>query len=150
VTVTPGSKHPSARLAFAEVGTEPIDVPALTRCAADDAAGAVVTFCGVIRNHDAGQAVDGIDYTAHPKAADVLRQVALEFTGRAGVRAVGIAHRVGALTIGDVALFAIVAADHRREAIATTSDLVDEVKHRVPIWKHQHFSDGHSEWTGLP
>ena len=58
-------------------------------------------------------------------------------------------HRVGSLTIGDLALIAAVAAPHRAEAFAACAELVEEIKRRVPIWKRQHFADGVSEWVGL-
>ncbi|WP_028662745.1 molybdenum cofactor biosynthesis protein MoaE, partial [Saccharomonospora halophila] len=67
-----------------------------------------------------------------------------------GVRAVAVSHRVGDLTIGDVALACAVAADHRAEAFATCADLVDEVKARLPVWKHQWFADGTDEWVNSP
>ena len=59
------------------------------------------------------------------------------------------AHRIGHLEIGDVALVAVVAAPHRAEAFAACGKLVDAIKAEVPIWKHQHFTDGRSEWVGL-
>lgn len=135
---------------FAEVSAEPIDPAQLSTLASHDAAGAVVTFGGVVRNHDIGQPVDSIEYSAHPQAAEILRIVADEMTGRPGVHAVGVAHRIGHLHVGDIALVAVVAAEHRQQAFQTTIDLVDEVKKRLPVWKKQHFSDGHTEWTGLP
>jgi molybdopterin synthase catalytic subunit len=79
----------------------------------------------------------------------VLSDVVTEVAGRSsGVRAVAASHRIGVLEIGDAALVAAVAADHRQAAFATCADLVDTIKSRLPIWKHQFFADGADEWVG--
>lgn len=80
----------------------------------------------------------------------MARVVADVVAHRSGVRAVAVSHRLGTLEIGDVALACAVAADHRAEAFATCSDLVDEVKARLPVWKHQWFDDGTDEWVNSP
>lgn len=135
---------------FAKVSDTPLDAARLSAQVGHDAAGAVVTFSGVVRNHDIGQAVDSIEYSAHPLATKILQALAEEVTGREGVHAVGVAHRVGHLQVGEIAMVAVVAAEHRNQAFTATMDLVDEAKQRLPVWKKQHFSDGHTEWTGLP
>jgi molybdopterin synthase catalytic subunit len=112
-------------------------------------AGAVVGFVGVVRDHDGGRGVTRLEYSAHPSAARVLSEVVTEVAGRSsGVRAVAASHRIGVLEIGDAALVAAVAADHRQAAFATCADLVDTIKSRLPIWKHQFFADGADEWVG--
>ena len=65
-----------------------------------------------------------------------------------GVRAIAVSHRIGTLEIGDAALVAAVAADHRQAAFDTCALLVDTVKARLPVWKHQFFADGSDEWVG--
>jgi molybdopterin synthase catalytic subunit len=133
----------------AAVGEEPLDVAEHAALVEQAAAGAVVTFAGVVRDHDGGRAVRSLDYSAHPTAGKVVAEVAADIAARApGVRAIALNHRVGPLGIGDVALACAVAADHRREAFATCAELVDEVKRRLPVWKHQSFSDGTDEWVG--
>lgn len=111
-------------------------------------AGAVVSFQGIVRDHDEGRAVVALEYRAHPEAEAFLRACCDEVAERTGLR-VAAQHRVGPLTIGDVALVAAVAAAHRAEAFAACAELVDTIKARVPIWKRQRFSDGASEWVGL-
>ena len=140
----------SSTVVLAQISERPLDVGATQALVAHEAAGAVVSFSGVVRNHDIGQAVDSIEYSSHPQAGEILAALAAEAAGRDGVRAVAIAHRVGHLHVGDVAMVAVVAAEHRGQGFQAASDLVDEVKKRLPVWKKQHFSDGHSEWTGLP
>ncbi|GLY69151.1 molybdenum cofactor biosynthesis protein MoaE [Amycolatopsis taiwanensis] len=140
-----------ARIALAQVTDQPLSVEAHAALVEDRAAGAVVTFGGVVRDHDGGKTVQDLFYEGHPTASEVLAQVVAEVTGRrTGVRAVAVSHRLGALAIGDVALACAVAADHRAEAFATCAELVDEVKARLPVWKHQHFADGTDEWVNSP
>lgn len=113
------------------------------------AAGAVVGFVGMIRDHDGGRAVSRLEYSAHPSAEQVFAEVVTEVAGQAaGVRAVAASHRIGVLRIGEAALVAAVAADHRQAAFATCAQLVDTIKARLPVWKHQFFDDGTEEWVG--
>mgnify|MGYP005984603661 CR=1 FL=1 len=59
-------------------------------------------------------------------------------------------HRVGVLAVGEVAVVVVVAvAPHRAEAFAACSELIERLKHGVPIWKRQRFTDGVSEWVGV-
>lgn len=126
-----------------------IDLTEHEALVAHEAAGAVVSFAGVVRDHDGGRGVTRLEYSAHPSAHDVLAEVAAEVARSAqGVRAIAVSHRVGALAIGDAALVAAVAADHRRAAFETCALLVDTVKERLPVWKHQFFADGSEEWVG--
>ena len=115
---------------------------------AHEAAGAVVGFAGVVRDHDGGRTVTRLEYSAHPNAqrtlAEVVAAVAAESTG---VRAIAVSHRIGRLEIGDAALVAAVAADHRQAAFQTCARLVDRVKELLPVWKHQFFADGSDEWV---
>jgi molybdenum cofactor synthesis domain-containing protein len=114
------------------------------------ASGAVVTFAGVVRDHDRGRSVTALHYEGHPDADRILAEVVAEALGRPGVLAAGARHRTGDLAIGDLAFVAAVSAAHRREAFDACSWLVDEAKARLPIWKHQHFADGTDEWVNSP
>lgn len=112
-------------------------------------AGAIVGFVGMIRDHDEGRRVVRLEYSEHPSAAQVMADVVAEVSEAAtGVRAVAASHRIGVLHIGEAALVAAVAADHRQEAFATCTRLVDTIKARLPVWKHQFFDDGTDEWVG--
>ncbi len=110
-------------------------------------AGGRVVFCGVVRDHDDGRAVIELEYSGHPSAEEVLARIAAEFAADPEVLALAVSHRIGKLAVGDVALVAVVATAHRREAFAICARLVDEVKHRLPIWKRQVFVDGTDEWV---
>ena len=145
------STAPAASVLRAEISDAPITVEEHAALVANDASGAVVTFAGVVRDHDGGKSVLDLDYEGHPSAKAIIEEVAAAVAARhRGVRAVAVSHRIGALAIGDVALACAVAAEHRQEAFAACADLVDEVKARLPIWKHQSFADGTDEWVNCP
>lgn len=132
----------------AELTEHPIGAAEHEALVAHHAAGAVVSFAGVVRNHDGGRSVTRLEYSAHPSAAQVLADVAAEVAAESTrVRALAVSHRVGPLEIGDAALIAVVAADHRRAAFETCARLVDRVKELLPVWKHQFFVDGTDEWV---
>lgn len=128
----------------------PLDPRAIEDAARDPHCGALASFVGVVRDHDGGADVVGIDYSAHPLAAEALAEVASEFADRVGVHRIEVHHRVGGLRVGDEAMVVAVAAEHRAQAFSTISAIVDEVKARVPIWKKQYLLDGSHEWSGLP
>lgn len=132
----------------AGVSAEPIDVDALAQAVGAATAGALVTFAGVVRNHDNARAVDALEYHAHPTAGGVVAEVAAEIVARYPAVTVAVQHRVGTLVVGDVALGAAVSSAHRREAFVACSELVDLVKQRLPVWKRQLFADGSDEWVG--
>jgi molybdopterin synthase catalytic subunit len=135
----------------AAVGEEPLDVAEHAALVDGPRSGAVVTFAGVVRDHDHGRTVRALDYEGHPSAGSVVEKVAAEVAGRyPGVTALAVSHRIGSLAIGDVALACAVAAEHRREAFDACSDLVDEVKRALPVWKRQEFGDGTEEWVNCP
>jgi molybdopterin synthase catalytic subunit len=131
----------------ADVTEAPIAVEDVRALAADASAGAVVTFSGDVRDHDHGRSVERLEYEGHPTATAVIAAVAAEVASRHDVIAIAVAHRIGPLRVGDAALVAAVSAAHRGEAFQACADLVDEVKHRLPVWKHQVFSDGTDEWV---
>ena len=91
-----------------------------------------------------------LEYQAHPGAARVLAEVAAEVRADPRVLGLAVSHRVGTLAVGDVALVAAVACAHRSAAFEVCARLVDEVKHRLPIWKRQVFADGSDEWVNCP
>jgi molybdopterin synthase catalytic subunit len=133
---------------LAVISGAPLDRLAIEAFAQTTADGAVVTFEGVIRDHDHGSGVSALDYEAHPDAEAFLREVCESIAAESGLR-VAAAHRIGHLVVGDIALIACVAAPHRADAFDACARLVDEIKKRVPIWKRQHLDDGVSEWVGL-
>jgi len=132
------------------VTREPLDLAAHEAAVAGRRAGAVVSFQGVVRDHDHGRCVAELEYEAHPSAPEVLAQVAREIAADPDVYALAVSHRVGPLAIGEVALVAAVSTAHRAAAFAACARLVDEVKARLPVWKRQVFTDGTEEWVNCP
>jgi len=130
-----------------ELQDEPLSVDEIRAVAADPAAGAVVVFAGTVRDHDHGRRVTGLAYTAHPSAAAELSRVAEKIAASHPIVSLAVAHRTGDLQIGDLAVVAAVGAAHRQVAFVACHALIDELKATVPIWKHQLFADGTSEWV---
>lgn len=111
-------------------------------------AGGTAVFVGTVRADDHGRAVVGLGYSAHPSAEQQLGEVAAQVASSHGALAVAAVHRVGELAVGDLAVVVAVACPHRAEAFTACRALIDELKARVPIWKHQRFADGGEEWVG--
>lgn len=134
----------------AGITEEPLDGELARREVADPGCGAVVGFSGVIRDHDGGRdGVTGLEYSAHPGAAQVISEVVAGTAREHPGTRVWAEHRIGALAVGDSALEVAVAAAHRTEAFAACSALVDRIKASVPIWKRESFADGQHTWVGL-
>jgi len=115
---------------------------------ADPTAGGTALFIGTVRNHDHERPVEQLRYEAHPDALRRMREVAEGVAADPLVTALAAVHRTGPLAVGDTAVIVAVAASHREAAFAACRRLIDEVKAEVPIWKHQHFTDGATEWVG--
>ena len=131
-----------------EIRDTPLDVAEVVAALDDDASGGLTLFVGRVRDHDGGKGVSRLEYSGHPGAGEVIIEVAREITERYPDTVIALAHRVGPLAIGETARGCAVAAPHRKQAFAACDDLVDTVKQRLPIWKHQHFADGTDEWVG--
>jgi molybdopterin synthase catalytic subunit len=113
-------------------------------------AGGIALFAGAVRDSDHGRGVTGLSYSAHPLAEAELRRVAEMIAEKFKVLGIAAVHRVGDLAVGDLAVVTAVACAHRDEAFGACRELIDVLKASVPIWKHQLFADGTSEWVGTP
>lgn len=160
--------EPAFEVVNAMLSADPLSVDQAIAAVESDTAGAVVSFSGVVRNHDGGKPVQRLSYSAHPTAHQVMADVVAQLVAeqlRAGQATGGetgaesdsttappvriwVAHRIGMLEIGDPALVCAVSAAHRGQAFAVCSELVDRIKAQVPIWKEQFFTDGTVEWVG--
>jgi molybdopterin synthase catalytic subunit len=130
------------------IAESPIEAAPLENFVLTPQNGALVTFRGIVRDHDHGESVSALDYQAHPEAARFLEEACATVAAETGLR-IAAAHRVGALAIGDTALVAAAAAPHRAEAFAACERVVEIIKQTVPIWKRQYLTDGVTEWVGL-
>ena len=128
--------------------TGPLDTAALARAMRDDACGGYAEFEGWVRNHNEGHAVTRLEYEAFAELAEKegARIVAAAIE-KYGVTRAACVHRIGSLGIGDVAVWVGVSAAHRDEAFRACRYIIDEVKHRVPIWKKEHYVNGDSGWV---
>ena len=125
-----------------------LSVDEVFRAVGDEAAGGTALFVGTVRNHDEGADVDALGYSCHPSAESEMRRIAEKVVAEYPVRALAAVHRVGDLKVGDLAVVVAVSCPHRGEAFEACRRLIDDLKHDVPIWKHQKFSDGTEEWVG--
>ena len=132
---------------LAELRESPLSVDEVLSAVGDPSAGGISLFVGVVRDHDHGQDVARLGYTAHPTAEAELRRVAEKVAASFDAIAVAAVHRVGDLAVGDLAVVVAVSCAHRGEAFSACRALIDELKQTVPIWKHQQFAGGGSEWV---
>lgn len=141
----------TGQLIGVHISADPLEdlASAARRQVATAAMGAVVTFEGVVRDHDEGRGVTRLTYSSHPDAEQMMAEVVGGVVRRHPEVRAWAAHRVGELDVGDLAFVVVVAAAHRAPAFAAASDIADEVKARVPVWKEQEMSDGSTTWVGL-
>jgi molybdopterin synthase catalytic subunit len=132
---------------MAHLTDSPIDPQDVAAMVHDARHGAVVSFVGTVRDHHAGHQVTALRYECYGPMAEVEcerieSEAEVEFGARVAVR-----HRIGDLVVGDVAVVVAAAAAHRDAAFAAARWTIDEVKQRVPIWKHERYADGSTAWV---
>jgi len=137
-------------LRLVAIRADALSVDEVLAAVADDRAGGTAVFIGTVRDRDGDRSVVRLDYSAHPRAEDAIRKVALAVAADFPAVALAAVHRVGELSVGDLAVIVAASCPHRGEAFAAARRLIDEVKATVPIWKHQVFADGGEEWVGMP
>jgi molybdopterin synthase catalytic subunit len=131
-----------------QMTTDPIDPDDLRRHLFDPASGAYCSFEGWIRNENEGQAVVQLEYEAYePLALIEGEKILAEATERFSCLHAHCAHRTGLLEIGECAVWVGVSAPHRDEAFQACRYVIDQLKIRLPIWKKEHYADGHSGWV---
>ncbi|TAJ48894.1 MAG: molybdenum cofactor biosynthesis protein MoaE [Herbiconiux sp.] len=137
----------SRAVRFARISEVTITVEECVAAVQERQAGAVVTFAGVVRDHDEGRGVQGLSYSAHPAAGEAMAASADRVAAAHPEVVIAVSHRIGDLTVGDVALACAVSSAHRAAAFAACAELIDDIKATVPIWKEQAFDDGSTEWV---
>ena len=132
---------------LAELRDTPLWVDEVQEAVMDPAAGGIALFTGAVRDHDHGRGVVRLSYSAHPSAAAEIRRVAEKVAARYDVLALAAVHRVGDLSVGELAVVVAASCVHRDAAFDACRALIDDLKANVPIWKHQVFTGGDSEWV---
>ena len=128
----------------------PIAPDELRRALADPACGGYAAFEGWVRDSNEGQRVRGLEYEAF-EALGVREgeRIVADAIARFGVAHAACVHRIGALAVGELAVWVGVSAAHRDEAFRACRYIIDEVKHRLPIWKKEHYLNGDSGWVNF-
>ena len=133
---------------FFRFSHEPIDCAALRREMQDPACGGYAAFEGWVRNRNEGREVKLLEYEAfEPLAIKEGERILAAAAERHGVQRIACVHRIGSLALGDVAVWVGASSRHRNEAFLACREVIDEVKHRLPIWKKEHYLDGDSGWV---
>lgn len=146
----PPTRGSAGAIRLLDLRETPLEVAEVLEAVADPAAGGVNLFLGAVREEDHQRVVRFLDYTAHPTALDRLREVAEEVAAEFDVVALAAVHRTGHLEIGDLAVLVAASAKHRGQAYDASRALIDRLKQRVPVWKHQVFAEGDDEWVNAP
>ncbi len=141
-------REPLGVLTLAAIRPAEITLDEVLGAVRDPGTGGIALFAGTVRDDDEGRGVRLLEYSCHPSAETELRRVAERAAALPGVRRLAVLHRIGSLHVGETAVVAAVGAAHRGEAFDACHALVDAVKHEVPLWKHQEFTDGTQEWVG--
>jgi len=130
-----------------KLSDRPIDASEWGSALVDDGAGAYLTFEGWVRSRNEGREVAGLEYEAYPALAEKEGQAILaEAEAQFPIRAARCVHRVGALELGELAVWVGVTAEHRGPAFEACRYIIDAVKSRVPIWKRERYADGTTTW----
>lgn len=159
MTVLPGQQHWQFFPQFAEVdmggrnhlavSTSPISTEAAINFVADDAHGAADMFVGTVRNHNLGKPVKGVSYDVFDELTlQTFNELATEARQKWGEKLnIYIEHYKGRLDIGGISILIAVSSPHRDESFKACRFIIEEIKHRSPIWKQEHYVDGDSEWV---
>ena len=141
---------PSSAVRLLALRDTPLDVAEVLAAVEDPAAGGVVSFTGLVRDHDGGREVRELEYVAHPDAVQALQAVAEAVAADLAVHGLAAVHRTGLLAIGDVAVVVAASAAHRGQAFEAARRRIDDLKASLPVCKRQVFADGEQEWLGTP
>ena len=131
---------------FAQLVTSAIDVSKQTAWLTDPRCGAVLVFCGNVRESNQGQAVTRIEYQAYESMAlSQLETVTKSLVDAGATRALAV-HRLGMLEVGETSILLGISLPHRKDGFQLLERGMEQIKKMVPIWKHEHYRDGNAVW----
>jgi molybdopterin synthase catalytic subunit len=131
------------------ISSTPLDIVELISAAHHPKAGAVVLFSGDVRDCNSGKEVAYLEYEAHlSMASRMIDSILNEAIERWSLTMAKAKHRIGKVSVGESAVVVITSSPHRREAYTANRYIIDKIKHEVPIWKCEYFTDGTKEWGG--
>jgi len=129
------------------VTSDIIDPQTVLGMVGSPADGAAILFIGSVREHNDGRAVNGMRYDAYLEMAEpVLRDIVAEAAVRAGSERIAVVHRIGELAVGTVSVAIAVSTPHREESFDAARYIIEQIKQRLPVWKHEHYNDGEPRW----
>lgn len=129
------------------IADAPFDIAPLRARLLRAEAGAYASFEGWVRDHNDGRAALGLRYEAYVALAEAEGgRIVEEALAKFAIADAACVHRIGELAIGDLAVWVGVSAAHRDAAFAACRWIIDEVKSRVPIWKHERYVEGDAQW----
>ncbi len=124
-----------------------IDPDAVLHAVGGPEDGAVVLFLGTVRNENEGRPVNGMRYEAYREMAErEMSNIVDEVRQRTGVTRLTAVHRTGELRVGDISVAVAASSPHRADAFTAARDVIEEIKRRLPVWKHEHYADGAARW----
>ena len=125
-----------------------IDLEGLRKRTQDPQAGALIIFCGDVRNHSQEQDVLFLEYEAHEKmAVKQIRKIIDQAKKKWELHKVEVIHRLGKLAVTDCSIAIAVSSSHGNKVYEASRYVIDTIKHTVPIWKKEHFTNGVSNWS---
>jgi MoaE-MoaD fusion protein len=131
------------------ISQTPIDLSLVNEATGDSSCGGHALFLGTVRRCNEGREVIRLEYEAYaPMAEEVFREIGEEAADKFGIRGCRIIHRSGVLEPGELSVVVAISSEHRKEAFRACEYVVNELKHRAPIWKKEIYRDGTSEWLG--
>lgn len=143
------SSHPVVADEPIYISSDSLNPAALLSQAHHPKAGAVVLFSGEVRDNNSGKRVAYLQYEAHVSmASKLIDSVLNEAKAKWSLNIALAQHRIGKVEVGESAVVVITSSAHRTEAYAANRFIIDKLKHEVPIWKCEYFTDGTKEWGG--
>jgi molybdopterin synthase catalytic subunit len=131
-----------------ELHDDAVSLDAVVREVATDAAGAIATFTGTVRDNARGRDVDHLEYEAYEGMAEqTMAELAESLKAKYEIEEVAIHHRIGRVEIGEPSVVIAVSGAHRADALAACKEAIDTLKETVPLWKKEIYEGG-EEWIG--